>query len=180
MPNQQPLITDATGRRQFVCSPAAVLAFIVDQSERFLMLAHPSRPDRWEPVNGALDAEETILEAVLRETSEEAGDQIQVRPLGTVHAYTYRFDDSAQFMISIAYLLAYEGGEVIPGDDMTGSEVRWMTVEELTDGRVDVIVPQDQAWLYHRALELYRLWKDQSPALLQPVFDETTRNKYSR
>jgi 8-oxo-dGTP pyrophosphatase MutT (NUDIX family) len=178
MPNHQPFITDASGKRHFAASAAGVLAFIVAPDERLLLLTNPKRPGKWEVVNGALDAEETILAAILREVKEEAGDHIRVRPLGTLHAYTYRYDDNVQFMLSIAYLLAYEGGGIIPGDDMASSQARWFTVDEL--GAVDIVVPSTQPWLFSRAVELYRLLKDQPPVELQPVFDEHTKNKYAR
>ena len=142
------------------------------------MLSNPKRPGKWEVVNGALDGGETILEGVLREVREEAGPAIRVRPLGTLHAYTFRYDDDVQYMISIAYLLAYEGGEVLAGDDMAGSEIQWMSLAELESGEVDIIVPQAQPWLFRRAVDLYRLWKGAADVMLQPHFDETTRNKY--
>lgn len=174
-----PILHDSTGRRTFACHPAAVLAFIVGPDERILMLSHPARRG-WEVINGALDGAESVLQGVLRETREEAGDQVRVRPLGALHAYTFRYDDAVQHMISIAYLLAYEGGEVIPGDDMRGSAVRWVSVDEIERGAVSIEVPTGQPWLFRRAIDLYRLLRDQPPVTLQPAFDESTRNKYTR
>jgi 8-oxo-dGTP pyrophosphatase MutT (NUDIX family) len=178
MPNLQPIITDATGKRKFACSAGGVLAFIVDEQERLLLLSTPKRAGKWEVVNGALDAEETVLDAVLREVHEEAGEQIRVRPLGTLHTYTFRYDDNVQYMISVAYLLAYEGGEVIPGDDMAGSKYGWFTADEIDSGAVQIIVPQAQMWLFRRAVEMYRWLKDKPPVELQPHFDTTIKNKY--
>lgn len=178
MPNQQPLIPDASGRRMFACSAAGVLAFIVDPEEHLLLLAHPRRNGEWEVVNGALDAEETILEGVLREIREEVGPAVRVRPLGTVHAYTFRYDEAVQFLISIAYVVAYEGGPIDPGDDMRGSQYRWWRLDELNAESVKLIVPRDQKWMAARAIELYRLWKDQSVDL-QPASDPTARTKYT-
>jgi hypothetical protein len=57
MPNLQPRITAANGRRRFACSAAGVLAFIIDDQERILLLSHPQRPGMWEVVNGALELE---------------------------------------------------------------------------------------------------------------------------
>ena len=70
MPTGQPSVTDAAGQRSFACSPAAVAAFIVDESERLLLVSCPEKrgaPDRWEVLNGALEAGETLLEGVLRD-----------------------------------------------------------------------------------------------------------------
>jgi len=174
-----PTVHDSTGRRTFTCQPAAVLAFIIAPDERILMLSHPARSG-WEVVNGALDAAETVLDGVLRETREEAGDQVRVRPLGALHTYTFRYDDAVQHMISIAYLLAYEGGDVVPGDDMRGSDVRWVSADEIERGAVSTVVPTGQPWLFRRAVDLYRLLRDQPPVTLQPGFDDSTRNKYNR
>jgi 8-oxo-dGTP pyrophosphatase MutT (NUDIX family) len=167
MTNQQPEITDASGRRRFATSVAAVLGFIVDAEERILMLAQPTTPDAWQVVNGSLEREETILECVLRETSEEAGEHLRVRPLGVIHACTIHFDANVRYLISIYWLLAYEGGEVTPGSDMAGSEVRWFSVDELESGEVEVLVPGGQRWIFRRAVELYRLLKDRPPVELQ-------------
>lgn len=178
MTNQQPTVTDTRGRA-FACSAGALLAFIVNEDEKILMLSHPKRRGKWEVVNGALDAGETLLDGVLREVREEVGSDVRVRPLGVVHAYTYRWDDIVQYLQSVAFLLAYEGGEVVAGDDMAGSEIRWVSVDEVERGEVNVIVPDTPIWMCRRAIELYRLFKDQPPVELQPVFDSTTKNKYA-
>lgn len=160
MPNKQPVISDAKGGRRFACSAAAVLAFVIDERERVLVLSSPGKRGvrgTWEVINGALEAEETILEAVLRETREEGGEALRVRPLGAIHAYTWRYDEDVQYMIDVCYLLAYEGGEVVPGDDMAGCEARWVSVEEVESGAVEILIPSEYPWLFRRAVEMYRL-----------------------
>lgn len=176
MPNQQPIIT-SVNRRKFPASATGLLAFIIDSEERVLLLAHPKRKGEWEVINGGLDAEETILDGVMREIGEEAGKEIRVQPLGAMHAYTFRFDDNVQYMISICYVLAYESGEVLPGDDMTGSVVKWWRLDEVMNDEVKLIVPRDQKWLLKRAIEVYQLWKDQKVDL-QPERDPQARTKY--
>jgi len=177
MPNLQPEITDSSGRRKFACSAAGLLVFILDEEERILLLSHPERKGEWEVVNGALEADETILEGALRETREEVGKDIRVRPLGIVHAYTFRYDDNVQYMISLCYLMAYEGGPICPGDDMQGSDFKWWNVDTLADDRVRILVPRDQKWIIGRAIELFRLWKDQEQDL-QPEQSPNAGNKY--
>jgi ADP-ribose pyrophosphatase YjhB (NUDIX family) len=173
--NIMPTITAKSGR-QFATVPASVGAVIIRDDERMLMLASPTRPGKWEPVNGAYDGNETILEALYREIREEAGEQIRTRPLCAIHATTFRYDESVPYMISIFYLMVYEGGEVVPGDDMQGSEVRWMSVEEIESEDYEIIVPVEQLWIYRRAVDLYRVLKD-APEVQQEA-PKNRKNKY--
>lgn len=166
MPNQQPVIISENGERQFACSPAGVVVFIVNAQEQVLLSVHAKR-QRWEVVSGALEAEETLLEGALREVSEELGPEIRVRPLGVIHAGTWRYDDNAQFMISVCYLMAYEGGEVVPGDDMAGGAFGWWALDKLLDPTVHTGIPRER-WLFSRAIDLYRLWKDADVVLQEP------------
>ena len=176
MPSQQPTITSARGTRQFACSAAAVLVCVVNSSEQILLLSHPRRPGTWEVVNGALEAQETIMDGVLRELHEEIGPDVRARPLGTVHTWTFAYDTAVQYMISVCYLLAYEGGAIAPGNDMVGSAIRWRNLDELEDDQVYLLVPRGQKWILRRAIELYRLWHGQAP-LLQPPIDPTAQPK---
>jgi len=103
-----------------------VQAIILNAAEQVLLLSSPTKnhPDEWQIISGALEAAETILAGALREVREEAGSHIQVRPLGVVHAQSFHFDTHVPYMIGISYLLAYEGGEVRPGDDMRDARYR--------------------------------------------------------
>ena len=69
-------------------------------------------------------------------------------------------------MISSNYLFAYQGGDIVPGDDMVGSEVRWWSLAELEDASVRFHA-STRLWLLQRAVELYRLWHDQPDVPLQ-------------
>jgi ADP-ribose pyrophosphatase YjhB (NUDIX family) len=164
MPDSQPFITDKKGTRRFACSAVALQAVVVSPEEKTLLLSSPIRnPDgAWQVVSGALEAGETVLEGTLRETQEELGRDIRVRPLGTIHVQTFHYDANVQYMIAIYYLLAYEGGEVCPGDDMHGSLYRWWSLAELAEEKVKIVVPPGQKWILKRAIELYRLWKEQA------------------
>lgn len=159
----QPTITTVDGKRRFACAPVAVLAIILNRQEEILLLSHPQREGAWEVVNGALEANETVLEAALRETREETGADVRVRPLGTVHVTAFHYDERVRYMLSIAYLLAYEGGEIQPGDDMAGSDYHWWALDKLLSPDVNLIVPPEK-WLVERAVGLYRLWSDTNPA----------------
>lgn len=164
--------------RQFDAHAAGLIALIIDKDERFLMLSAPDRDGKWEPVNGAYDGGETVLDGFLREIREEAGEDVRVRPISNVHTYNFRYDDVIPHMISITFLFEYLSGEVIPGDDMTGSAVKWMTLEEIISGTYPVIVPRsNEHWVYERAIKFYRLLKDEPPVELQPDYTNI-KNKY--
>ena len=108
----QPELVSAQGRR-FAGFAAAVLAFIIDPStRRFLLLSSPSKRPRpgWEVVNGGVEQEETLLAALRREVAEEAGPAVQLEVLGTVHAWSWHYDDQIPHMLSIAFVATYLGG----------------------------------------------------------------------
>lgn len=178
MADAYPTITTRRGRT-FPCYPAALLALIIDADERLLMLSNPKSNREWECVNGGMDERETILDGTLREIREEVGSAIQVRPLGLVHAYMFPYDEHVSHVFSMVYLYEYLGGEVIPGDDMVGSEVRWFSIEELESGDYPTIAPSGIPWIFRRAVELYRLLKDQPDVTLQPHF-VATKPKYGK
>jgi 8-oxo-dGTP pyrophosphatase MutT (NUDIX family) len=163
-----PVVSSSKGKRRFACFPVAILAFVVNDAEELLLLAHPDRGGAWEVINGALEAGETVLEGALRETREEAGPDVQVRPLGTAHVSSFHYDDQVRYMISLSYLLAYEGGTVHPGDDMAGSEFAWWGLDDLMRDDVELLVPPEK-WVAARAVELYRLWRDSSEELQPPL-----------
>jgi len=166
---KQPTIITSDNQRRFACSPVAILVFIVNEHEEILMLAHPKRDGDWEVVNGALEARETIIDGALRETREEAGNEVKVQPLGTVHVSTFHYDENVNYMLSVGYLMDYKGGEIQPGDDMAGSKFKWWKLEELADESVKVLIPPDGKWILERAVELYRIWKVKEMELqLQP------------
>jgi 8-oxo-dGTP diphosphatase len=156
----RPTITRSDGARVFACWPAAVLLTIFDRDERLLLLTHPRRRGGWEVPSGAVEAGETVLQAALREAREELGPAPVLRPLGTAHVEMFPYyDASVGDLLSVTYVLACDGGEVVPADDMAGATVRWATLDEIEREALPVIVPA-QPWLRRRALELFRLWRD--------------------
>ena len=154
--------------RPFVTIPIALQAIVINDEEKFLLLNSPSRQAGWQTVSGALEAGETILAGTLREVKEELGEGVRVRPLGIVHAETFHYDAQVRFMAGTYCLMVYEGGEVVPGDDMAGSEVRWWSLEELNQTELP-FHPSLKLWLMHRAVGLFRLWRDEDEKPLQPI-----------
>lgn len=120
------------------------------------MLRSPSKRGRqgWEVVSGAMEHAETPEMAALREAAEEAGLSVRLRMLGAFHAGSFRYDDSVTHMIDISFVAAYEGGEVLPGDDMAGSEYRWVSADGIKAlaANDELLIP-DEVSLFERALQ---------------------------
>ncbi|MEK6222970.1 MAG: NUDIX hydrolase [Chloroflexota bacterium] len=171
--HKHPTITTVDGKRKFDCFPAAVVAVIVNAEEKILMFAHPKRNRQWETVSGGLEKNETFWEGVLREVAEEIGSKAKVHPLGSVHTGTFQYDPNASHMLSLSVVLTYESGEIVPGDDMAGSEFGWFTADELNSGDMKILSPLDRPMIVNRALGLYRLWKTNPPTWeeLQPPLE---------
>lgn len=157
----------STQERPFATFAAAVQAILVNEQEQILLLSSAPRGRQgiWQIVSGGLEAEETILAGTLREVAEEVGKEVRVRPLGLVHAQSFHYDDAVQYMLGTYYLLAYEGGDIVPGDDMAGSAWRWWSLAELEEIPLHA---STHLWMLHRAVQLYRLWKDEAERPLQP------------
>ena len=173
MQNSQPFVTAAGPRhRKFTTSAIAVQAVVVNKNEQILLLAKSGDEQIWQIVSGGLEAGETLLDGTLREVGEELGEDIQVRPLGLVHAETFHFDENVPFMLGTYYLFAYQGGDVIPGDDMAGSDFRWWSVVELEEG-TPKLHASSKLWMLKRAVELYRFWVEQPNVPLQPILGPT-------
>lgn len=172
-----PYVLDVTETRRFACFPASVLAFVVNREEQVLLLSHPRRAGYWEVVNGALEAGEKILDGVLREVREELGGGVEIRPLGAIHVFTFKYDRNVTDMISICYLLEYKGGEIVPGSDMAGSVYSWCTLDAVCANDFQLLVPKDQKWLVERALTLYRMWRYED-VKLEPNYPASMMNKH--
>jgi 8-oxo-dGTP diphosphatase len=165
-PDRPHTIVAASGRT-FATFPAAVVVPIVNKREELLLLESHRRAGLWEPVNGAVDEGETLLEAALREVREEAGAALRVRPLGVAHASTFAYDDRVRRMISVVYVMAHVGGVPEPGDDMRGSRVRWATTNAIESEGLRMLPPLDQRWLLRRSVGLARLWEREPAVVLQ-------------
>lgn len=167
--NDQPVIVGLPPReRPFAAFAVAIQVIIVNEAEEVLLLSSPTRnkPGEWQVVSGGLDAGETVLAGALREAAEEVGDGVRLRPLGVCHVQSFHYDANVRHMIGIHYLMAYQGGTVVPGDDMAGSAYRWWSLAELETADV-TFAPSTNLWRLRRAVELHRLWHKNPPPLSQ-------------
>jgi 8-oxo-dGTP pyrophosphatase MutT (NUDIX family) len=163
----------AANGRHFAGFATAVAVFLVDpDTRRFLLLSSPPKRPRpgWEIVNGGVEAGETLLGAVRREVAEEGGADVQLDVLGTVHARTWHYDDVVAHLMFTAFVAAYRGGDVIPGEEMEGASVRWATLAEVSAlGTTGGLFPEP--WLFERALQCFDLWFSTSTSRALPGWE---------
>lgn len=169
MNTKQPVVLSERGRL-FPTAPIAVQAVVLNEHTQILMLSSPRRngANGWQIISGGLEAGETVIAGVLREVREEAGP-VKVRPLGVLHAQSFHYDRAVQFMIGITFLLAFEGGAVVPGDDMQDAVHRWWPLAELeresAAGAV-VIHPSTRLWILRRAVNSFHRWSEEGVGML--------------
>ncbi len=167
---RHPQITTAA-KHKLACFPATVLAFIVDTYDRYLLLRRPGQPG-WEVVNGALQAGETVTEALTRELRVQLGEQFQAVYLGVLDTFTFVFDANLPPSIHVCCLLRYQGGDIAPGRAHRGVESRWW--EPIEVDSIDLAVPRARWDLLSKAVEQSRYLRD---ARRDPDEPERDRNR---
>lgn len=155
-PARHPTITTAAGH-QLACYPAAVLAFIVDSWDRFLLHRQPGQTG-WEVVSGTLEPGETVSKAVIRGVKEAVGAEFLAIYLGVLDTFTFVFDANLPPLISIGCLLRHRGGELRPGKHVLEAEFRWWELAELDS--IDLAVPRGRWDLLTRAVDMSRYLRD--------------------
>jgi ADP-ribose pyrophosphatase YjhB (NUDIX family) len=156
---RQPYVVARDGRR-FACRPIGALVFVVDDHGRTLLLCDPRAPGAWCVPGGAIEHGETVLAGAWREAKEELGGEIALRPIGVVHTHSFTYEPELPLLVSVSYLFAFEGGTIEPGSDLAGARFRWCTLTELEDEANRISVPKGQRWLFRRAVELHRLYRN--------------------
>ncbi len=120
--------------------PYATVAVIIEQQHRFLMVEEVNEDQHDRPVfsmpAGHVEGRETILQAAVREASEECGTQVELESLIGVYEYVkneetiLRFCFSARLKEEPAVLQTQD-----PDQEITA--VRWYSKEEIYARRQD-------------------------------------------
>ena len=140
--------------REFATFPVALLAFVLNRREEFLLLKRAGESS-WEIPSGALESGESPIRGLTRELHEELGDAVRYRVLGPVHATSLRLDSKIDNLLSLGFAVQYVDGAICPGDDMAGASHQWISADKVTH-QTDIEVPSD-ANLFVEALQIFRL-----------------------
>src|SRR2546421_3199115 len=110
----------------------AVTAFVMNQEGRVLVI-HRRDNDLWALPGGAQEIGEYIAEAVVRETKEEAGIDIEVEDIIGVYtnpSHVVEFSDGeVRQQFSICFRARYLGGVLASSDET--SDARWVGQDQL-------------------------------------------------
>lgn len=155
-PAPHPTITTAAGR-ELACYPAAVLAFIVDSFDRFLLVRKPGQTG-WEVITATLEPGESVQEAVMREVKTAAGPEFLTTYLGVLDTFTFLFDANLPPLVSICCLLRHKGGEIRKGRELREADFKWWQISELDD--IDLVAPRGRWDLLTRAVDMSRYLRD--------------------
>ena len=125
------LLRERIGTGLLLLPTVAVLAR--DEAGRLLLVRH-IESGRWATVGGAIEPDESPVDAAMREAQEEAGVTVAIGRLltalgGPQYRLTYPNGDQCS-VVSLVYEATVIGGEPRPDDDET-SEVRWFDLDEL-------------------------------------------------
>jgi 8-oxo-dGTP diphosphatase len=94
---------------------------------------------RWGFPGGHVERGETVIEAAMRELTEETG--VIAEPVGVLTTFDEIGRDAAGAVqwhyVLIAVLADWRSGEAVAADDAAG--VRWVTLADITGGQIDVL-----------------------------------------
>lgn len=100
---------------------AAACALVTNAAGEILLVRTHKRG--WELPGGQVEQGETLIEAAVRETQEEAGVAIKIKTLGTVDSNLTRN------LLIFGFLAAYISGELATSSETP--EVRWASRDEV-------------------------------------------------
>ncbi len=151
MATRAPSVADRRKPRRFDCAPFAVYVVLFDHADRVLLLRAPGN-EAFEVISGAVEAGENLVDAAKRELREEAGN-LEVSEPVCFAADKVTYDSLLPSLISVGFACRYRSGDLVPGDDMAGSEFRWCAADEAAS--TPVFIPSITDW-YARALAVVR------------------------
>ncbi|MDQ3486077.1 MAG: NUDIX domain-containing protein [Actinomycetota bacterium] len=109
------------------CAPFAVFVVVVRQG--YILLLRAPGSDAFQVPSGAVEADEDLTTAALRELRGASGE-FEVSDLRCFSATKVAYDPLLPDLLSIGFVCRYRSGVVVPGDDMANSELRWVQADE--------------------------------------------------
>lgn len=126
---------DPFSREHFEPGHFTASAFVLDPSERRLLLIHHAKLERWLQPGGHVDpGDADVIETVRRELREETG-QVELERIGEgvfdvdVHGIPARKSDPAHEHFDLRFLFRAASEDLAAGDDAL--DAKWVPVEEV-------------------------------------------------
>jgi ADP-ribose pyrophosphatase YjhB (NUDIX family) len=102
---------------------------------------------KWALVGGFFDRDETLIDAVSRESIEEVGVELKNHILFAIVDNPYRLRDGQRQNVSVVYVC--EAGKSTPVESEEVAETKWFDLDNLPS-------KEEMAFDFHQILQLYR------------------------
>jgi NADH pyrophosphatase NudC (nudix superfamily) len=118
------------GHRNFVDQVPAAVVYVMN-GDKFLFGYRSIEPNigKLNTPGGFLNLNETAEKAALREVHEEFG--INVKLVDYLGSYAVDYADSNKPVLCITFVAEYQGDAIVPGDDMSGGDPIWRSIDDL-------------------------------------------------
>lgn len=125
---ERPNLFICTNKHQnFIDSVPAAGAYVVkDGKVLFGIRSSEPNPGGYNVPGGFLEIPESAEEAAIREVKEELG--IDIRPVEIIGTYHTTYGEGGHDVLNILMVAEYVGGEVKPGDDISGGDPKWFDI----------------------------------------------------
>ncbi|MFA4872183.1 MAG: NUDIX hydrolase [Patescibacteria group bacterium] len=110
-------------------SKIAVSALVM-KDDKFLLLKRRHSPYKWGPPAGRVREGETFIEALVRETKEEAN--IEIKVLMPIDVWCGNHENEA--ISSVSFACEYDSGEIKVSEEH--SEAKWFVLDEIKNENV--------------------------------------------
>lgn len=113
-------------------SPAAVIYILDNDQALYGYRSIEPHKGGLNIAGGFLESGESAEEAAHREVKEEFGIDVDI--VDYLGSYAVDYADSSKPVLCIVFIAKYNGDEIIPGDDMSGGDAVWRSVDNLPTG----------------------------------------------
>lgn len=113
--------------------PDLVVGAVIIRDGCLLLIKRGNEPEagRWAPPGGAIERDETIMEAVVREVAEETG---LAGVCGPLIGWVERMSEEYHYVILDFEVTILDDDEPVAGDDAV--EVAWVPLTDVTEWRL--------------------------------------------
>ncbi len=118
------------GHHNYVDAVPAGVAYVLRGDQvLFGVRSREPKPGKLNTPGGFLEIGESAETATLREVREELGIDVDITDY--LGSYATHYVEGNQRVLNVVFIAEYKGGDIKPGDDMSGGEPVWRSIDDL-------------------------------------------------